>query len=108
MQKLGPRTGGIRWAQQNAIKQGLSNILGLKGAVSMIINFNLDAYEDDPVAFHNVLFSVFQERSEVLEKAIIKELYGLIGEHFESPSDFDYATQMDLAKELMKKKEEES
>jgi hypothetical protein len=105
MQKVGPRIGGLKWARHNAIKQGLSNILGTHGAVSIIINFNLDAYEDDPEAFHKVLSTVFQSRAEVLEKAIIKELYGLMGQHFESPSAFDFATQMNLANEHLSAKE---
>jgi hypothetical protein len=107
MQKLGPPVGSLKWAQQNAVKQGLTNILGQSGAVSMIINFNLDAYEDDPVAFHKQLLSVFKTRAVILEKAIVKELYALIGEPFENIFDFDFATQIDRAKQLFKAKKVE-
>ena len=73
-----------------------------------MINFNLDAYEQDPVAFHSVLFSVFKGQSEILEKAIVKEFYSLMGEHYQTTSDvFDFASQMNLAKKLFRVKMEQ-
>jgi hypothetical protein len=104
MLKVGPPVGSIAWARQNAIKQGLSNILGLSGAVSMIINFNLDAYEDDPSAFHNVLSSVFKGKAEILEKSILKEFYESMNERFQSTFDFDFVAQMDAAEKLFQSK----
>ncbi|MDH2899691.1 MAG: hypothetical protein PXY39_01845 [archaeon] len=104
MQKLGPPVGSLKWAQQNAVKQGLSNILGLSGAVSIIINFNLDAYEDDPAALHKLLVSAFKDHAVILEKSIMKEFYSLIGEPFESALVFDFATQLNSAKQLFEAK----
>jgi hypothetical protein len=106
MQKLGPPVGSLKWAQQNAVKQGLSNILGQSGAISLIINFNLDAYEDDPIGFHKLLVSVFKDRAVILEKAVVKEFYSLIGEPFETVFDFDFATQLNRAKQVLKAKSE--
>jgi hypothetical protein len=108
MQRLGPPVGTLKWAQQNAVKQGLSNILGQSGAVSMIINFNLDTYEDDPVGFHKIMVKVFKDRAVILEKAIIKELYSLLGEPYESSFDFDYAAQLNRAKQLLEAKNNQS
>ncbi len=108
MQKVGPLVGSLTWACQTAVKQGLSNILGVNGAVALIINFNLDAYEDDPVAFHKVLFSVFKDKTVILEKSIVKEFYELMNERFQSTFAFDFAAQMKLAKEQLMKKNRRS
>jgi hypothetical protein len=104
MQKLGPPVGSLKWALQNAIKQGLSNILGQSGAISLIINFNLDAYEDDPAGFHRLMVSIFKDRAVILEKAVVKEFYALIGEPYETTFDFDYAGQLKRAKQLLEAK----
>jgi hypothetical protein len=105
MQKVGPQVGSLTWACQTAVKQGLTNILGLNGAVALIINFSLDAYEDDPAAFHNVLFSVFNSKTEILEKAIVKEFYELMNDRFQQTFVFDFATQMKVAKEKFTEKD---
>ncbi len=103
MQKLGPLAGSFKSIRQNAIKQGLTNVLGSTGAVAVIINFNLESYEDDPVAFHNSLFSVFKEpATQIMEKAIVKEVFGQMGEHFESSGAFDFPTHMNFAKQLFR------
>jgi hypothetical protein len=93
--------GSFKLIKQNAVKQGLSNILGVSGAVAVIVNFNLDAYDDNPVAFHKSLYSGFKSpATEILEKSIIKELYGQMGERFEFTSAFDFAATLNSAKDL--------
>lgn len=101
MLQVGSKNATFNSIRREAIRQGLSDILGLSGATSVIINFNLDAYEDSPASFHNSLYSLFKvPGTEVLEKSIIKELYGLMGEHFDSSGTFDFGTQMNFAKKL--------
>jgi len=104
MQRVGPANGSFKSITQKAIKQGLSNVLGSSGAVSVMVNFNLEAHEDDPIAFHNTLSSVFKAQAEILEKSIVKELYALMGERFQSSPVFDFSNQMNFAKQLHRAK----
>lgn len=91
----------FKTVREKAIKQGLANILGESGAMSVIFNFKLNAYENDPIAFHNSLLGVFKETAtKLLEKAIIKELFAQMGQSFDSSSSFDFATHMNFAKQL--------
>jgi hypothetical protein len=104
MQRVGSSRASFSLLRQDAIKNGLSNILGQSGAVAVIINFNLDTAEDDPKSFHVKLSSVFRHQAEILEKAIIKELYSRLGEVFHSSESFDFATHMNFAKQLFSAK----
>ena len=104
MQQLGPPIGSFKSINHQAIKEGLSNVIGSSGAVAVIINFHLDVYEDDPFAFHKALTSVFRLQAEILEKSIVKELYSKMGERFETSSVFDFATHMDFLKQLFRAK----
>ena len=93
--------GSFNSIRRQAVKQGLANILGASGAASVIVNFSLDAYEDNPAAFHRNLYDLFKDPgTEVLEKSIIMELYSQLGDRFESHGNFDYAAQMDFAKKI--------
>ncbi len=106
MQRVGPSLGSFRSINQRAIKEGLSNVLGSSGAVAVIINFHLDAYEEDPRAFHKALSSVFKLQAEILEKSIVKELYSQMGEHFSESygASFDFASHMNFARQLFSAK----
>lgn len=99
--QIGSKDGTFNSIRRQAIRQGLSNVLGASGATATIINFGLDAYEDNPAAFHNSLHSLFKvPGTEILEKSIVKEIYAQMGERFNSSESFDYVTQMNFAKKL--------
>lgn len=50
-----------------------------------------------PVEFHKRLQSMFKEGSEIIEKAILRELYGRLNLEFKEQRGFGFADYVDLA-----------
>lgn len=93
--------GGFNDIEQRAIKQGLSTILGVSSAVSVIINFNLDGLSDDPYSIDKTLHSVFgSPAAEILEREIAKEIYSQLG--IPPPVSNNFFASVDAAKQIFK------
>lgn len=94
--------GSFSQIMNQSIVDGLANVIGKSGAQSVIINFHLGDSIMDPTTFHNAMVSAFQESgADLLEKAILKELYQKIGERFEPAfKPFNFTKEFESAKNL--------
>jgi hypothetical protein len=84
-----------------SIENGLANVIGKKGSEAVIRNFGLKDKAVNPEAFHQAMVSAMRESgANVLEKAIIKEIYAKYGQRFNSGSSFEFGQEFNTAKDL--------
>lgn len=61
---------------QQSVEEGLKNLLGDSASKAVLVNFKL---LDNLNRLHDVLSPVFKRGTQILEKAIVKELYRNMG-----------------------------
>lgn len=80
---------------------GLKSILGEDGKKAVVKNYNLLLLIDYPEYVHHVLVSVFEESgAEVLERAILNELYARIDEVLPEGRRGAFLAYVNLARNL--------
>ncbi len=107
MQTVRPNSNSFKAVEQKAIKQGLSNVLGLSSAISVMINFSLDELIDDLPAFHKTLHGLFgSPATEILEREIVKQIFTMLGEAYVAPRSFKFVSAVEQARKIFGSKAE--
>jgi hypothetical protein len=84
---------------KESVRQGLSYTLGTNGYDVIQRRLNLEASVNQPGKLHNALVSIFQEPgASVLEREIIRRLYGLVGERFVETPGFAFESYVEEAR----------
>jgi hypothetical protein len=88
---------------EQSVRGGLQNLIGESASKAMLINFKLLDHQDQ---LHNILYPFFGQGTLTIEKAIIKELFGSIGERYEhfSGTNFDYQLCVSFARKIFEEK----
>ncbi|MDA4130412.1 MAG: hypothetical protein OK457_06540 [Thaumarchaeota archaeon] len=86
---------------RNSIREGLGGVIGKSGMEAVYINFKLNDCLMNPKATHASLLPAFKDHgSEILEKAVMKELYRKINERYEPDLPFSYEALFHKARKL--------
>jgi hypothetical protein len=102
-----PNSNSFKAVEQKAIKQALSDALGLSTAVSLIINFSLDELIDDLPAFHKKLHGLFgSPATEILERQIVKQIFSQLDETYVAPRSFNFVSAVEQARKIFGRKVE--
>ena len=84
---------------KESVRQGLSYTLGANGFGVIQNRLNLEASVNQPGKLHDALVSIFQEPgASVLEREIVRRLYGLVGERFVETPGFTFESYVEEAR----------
>jgi|SRR5579862_4936579 len=84
---------------RESFREGLSALIGKSGMEAIYINFKLQDHLMNPKATHASLIPAFKVHgAEILEKAVMKEVYRRINERFESGDVFSYEVMFNRAR----------
>jgi hypothetical protein len=85
---------------KQSFREGLSGVIGKSGMEAVFFNFKLDGNLMNPKAIHASLLPAFKEHgAEILEKAVLKELYKRIDVQFaQGTEDFRYEEMFNRAR----------
>ena len=76
--------------------QGLRLTLGAGGLEVLLKRLDIETAVSQPAQLHNLLSSIFQEPgASVLEREIIRRLYGLVGERFVETPGFTFESYVE-------------
>lgn len=81
-----------------SIDEGLKRLLG-EGGVKAVLNYLRSVQLDNPRELHIKLSSIFGKGTEILEKAVVKELYRKLNLSYEEGA-FDFERCINHAKIL--------
>jgi hypothetical protein len=85
---------------RECIEGGLRGVVGERGMKALLFRIESGQFIDNPEGFHRDLCLIFGEAAVVLEKVIVKELFGKLGIEYEEKSDFHFPEYVKHAKEL--------
>ena len=89
----------------DCIMDGIRHVISESGLKAVLFRIDLDCYIDDPAEFHRNLYSIFNEGSVVLEKAILKEFCSRLKVPYVDKGNFDFGEHVKRARELFIKSE---
>jgi hypothetical protein len=78
----------------------LKKLLG-EGGVKAVLNYLRSVQLDNPRELHIKLSSVFGKGTEILEKAVVKELYRRLNLDYEEEERFDFERYVNYARSFL-------
>ena len=84
----------------DCIIDGIRHVISESGLKAVLFRIDLGHYVDDPAELHRNLYSIFNEGSIVLEKAIIKEFFSRLNVPYTDKGNFDFGEYVKQAREF--------
>ncbi len=100
-----PETGGeFARLVQESVTGALGDILGQSGSMAVLYHIHLDKSQINAQDLHQALLRLFGQPALVIEKMIVKRLYGQLDLVPSDDRSFDFRRSLDSARKFMSKK----